>query len=277
MTSSEKQRTTSVHQRRGSGVASDMVGRAPWITKRYGGVSRTVHPPDYETQAFRFVILQRGRPRSRAPRARPARAAGRCPTCGAGAPETYQSEPLSATIRPYSLNAWATIRAWRGRPEMSTPAFSRSRSPIRGSAGSVSEEAKWRAGKTKARRLCDTVMRSACVMRPCLHLLVAGEQRQDRQARRVGARPARRAQLRLAQAPGRARARRPAAALLAQGEQLEQLAAVAVDEQRVAVAVGLRPALDPARRAGSGSARGRTRPRSRSAPSTASSRRVTTS
>ena len=85
-----------------------------------------------------------------------------------GAPETYQSEPLSATIRPYSLKARATTRAWRGRPEMSTPALSRSRSPMRGSAGSVSEDAKWRAGNTNARRLWDTVIRSACVMRPFL-------------------------------------------------------------------------------------------------------------
>ena len=49
---------------------------------------------------------------------------------------------------------------------MSTDAFSRSRSPMRGSAGSPSEEAKWRAGNTNALRLSETVMRSAWVMRP---------------------------------------------------------------------------------------------------------------
>ena len=35
-----------------------------------------------------------------------------------GAPETYQLEPLSATIIPYSFSAWSTIRAWRGKPAM---------------------------------------------------------------------------------------------------------------------------------------------------------------
>ena len=58
---------------------------------------------------------------------------------GSGAPETYQSEPLSATIIPYSLSAWSTTRACRGKPEMSKSRFSRSRLPIDGRAGSVSE------------------------------------------------------------------------------------------------------------------------------------------
>ena len=40
------------------------------------------------------------RPRSRAPRARRERVAGRCPSAGSGTPETNQSEPLSATISP---------------------------------------------------------------------------------------------------------------------------------------------------------------------------------
>ena len=35
---------------------------------------------------------------------------------GLGAPLTYQLEPLSATIIPYSFSAWSTIRAWRGKP-----------------------------------------------------------------------------------------------------------------------------------------------------------------
>jgi len=52
------------------------------------------------------------------------------------------------------------------------------------------------------------------------------------------------AQARVAQAPGRARAGAPATALAAQRVELEQLAAVAIDEQRVAIAVGVRPALD---------------------------------
>src|SRR5206468_7069277 len=56
--------------------------------------------------------------------------------CELGAPETYQLEPLSARIIPYVLRAWSTIRAWRGKPEMSTPALTRTRRPIGGSAGS---------------------------------------------------------------------------------------------------------------------------------------------
>ena len=76
---------------------------------------------------------------------------------------------------------------------MSTPAFSRSRSPIRGSDGSVAVEAKWRAGYTYARRERRTVTRSAWSIRPRRTSPVAGEQRQDRQAGRVGGGPARRA------------------------------------------------------------------------------------
>ena len=51
---------------------------------------------------------------------------------------------------------------------MSTPAFRRSRSPIRGSDGSVAFEAKCRAGYTYARRLRLTVTRSAWSIRPRL-------------------------------------------------------------------------------------------------------------
>jgi hypothetical protein len=58
------------------------------------------------------------------------------------------------------------VYAWRGRPEMSTLALRRSRSPIRGSDGSSSSDAKWRAGQTNARRERDTVIRSAWSIRP---------------------------------------------------------------------------------------------------------------
>jgi hypothetical protein len=77
-----------------------------------------------------------------------------------------QSDPLSATIRPYSCIACATTRARGGSSEVFTDAFRRRRSPMRGSAGSSLDDAKCRAGNTNARRLSDTVMRSACVMRP---------------------------------------------------------------------------------------------------------------
>jgi len=55
---------------------------------------------------------------------------------GLGAPLMYQFDPLSATIIPYVFSAWRTIRAWRGKPEMSTLAFRRTRRPIGGSDGS---------------------------------------------------------------------------------------------------------------------------------------------
>jgi len=57
-----------------------------------------------------------------------------------------QLDPLSATIIPYVFSAWATMRACRGKREMSTAAFSRTRKPIGGSAGSLELPASWRAG-----------------------------------------------------------------------------------------------------------------------------------
>ena len=73
---------------------------------------------------------------------------------------------------------------------------------------------------------------------------VAREQRQDRQSRGVGARPAGGPQPRPAQVPGRAGAGVPAVTLAAEREQLVEPAARAVQQQRMAVAVGVRPALD---------------------------------
>ena len=105
-------------------------------------------------------------------------------------------------------------------------------------------------------------------MRAALDLAVAREQRQDRQPGRVGRRPALRAQLLRAQVPHGAGAGRHAPGPPSQRVQLVEPAAVAVQQQRVAVAVRCaRPRCG--RRAGSGSARGRTRPRSRSARASA--------
>ena len=93
------------------------------------------------------------------PRRRPSARSWSLSQPAPGAPETNQSEPLSATISPYSRIARATTRAWRGRPEMSTDARSRSRSPIRGSAGSrgVGGEVARRARRTR----CATATRSS--------------------------------------------------------------------------------------------------------------------
>ena len=60
---------------------------------------------------------------------------------GLGAPLTYQLEPLSARIIPYVFSAWSTIRACLGKPEMSTPAFNLTRSPIGGNDGSSDDDA----------------------------------------------------------------------------------------------------------------------------------------
>src|SRR5204862_6464491 len=78
-------------------------------------------------------------------------------------------------------------------------------------------------------------------------LLVARKAGQDRQAGSVGRRPALRAQVVGAQAPDRARARAPAGAAVERVgvEERVQAAGVAVDDEHVAVAVGLRAALDP--------------------------------
>ena len=60
---------------------------------------------------------------------------------GFGAPLMYQLDPLSARIIPYVFSACRTMRACRGKPEMSTLAFSRTRSPIGGSDGSFELDA----------------------------------------------------------------------------------------------------------------------------------------
>jgi hypothetical protein len=54
-------------------------------------------------------------------------------------------EPLSATTSPWDRIAARITLAWEGNPERSTPALSRSRSPIGGSDGSA-WPAWWRAG-----------------------------------------------------------------------------------------------------------------------------------
>ena len=103
---------------------------------------------------------------------------------GSGAPETYQSEPLSATIIPYSFSARSTIRACRGKPEMSKSRLSRSRAPIGGSAGSVERAREVarrpdvgapRARDGEAQRVVDPAARD---------LVVAGEARAGSAARR---------------------------------------------------------------------------------------------
>ena len=156
---------------------------------------------------------------------------------------------------------------------MSTDALSRSRSPMRGSDGSVSEEAKWRAGYTYARRRARHRHPDRVADRAAAHVVPARQQREDRQAGGVGRRPALGPQLLRAQVPGRAGARVPGAAL-----------ALAARTARTAGSARGRPAARGGRRRprcgrppGSGSRRGRTRRRSRSARARAACARVTRS
>ena len=78
-----------------------------------------------------------------------------------GAPDTYQSEPLSATTIPYSRSAVRTTRACLGNEAMSKLFLSRTLRPIGGNEGSVADDATCRAGHTYALRVRDTVKRSA--------------------------------------------------------------------------------------------------------------------
>jgi hypothetical protein len=86
----------------------------------------------------------------------------------------------------------------------------------------------------------------AVVDRAVAELVVAGQSGQDREARRVGRGPARGAKAVRAQAPGRTRAGAPALASAHRvgGKELPQPAAVAVDDEHVAIAVGARAALE---------------------------------
>ena len=105
-------------------------------------------------------------------------------------------------------------------------------------------------GRRRPAACAGAVKRSAWSMPPAAQLLVAGEPGQDRQARGVGRGPAARAQAVRAQAPDRAGAGAPAPAAgdRVGGEQLVQPAAVAVDDDHVAVAVRAAPAFDGALR-----------------------------
>ena len=155
-------------------------------------------------------------------------------------------EPRRAVVgedHPVALQRLRTTRAWRGKPEMSKLACSRTRRPIGGRSGSSELEAKWRAGiHVRAPRALGGEAQRV-VDRAAAHLLVAREAGQDRQPGGVGRGPAARAQAVRAQVPDRARARAPApaAGLRIGGEQLVQAAAVAVHDDHVAVAVELRP------------------------------------
>src|ERR1700687_4545640 len=85
---------------------------------------------------------------------------------GSGAPETYQLEPLSATIMPYFLSAvqmtWTSAEA----QEQSYEAFMRKRRPIGGAFVLVSLEASCVAGWMNAAWVSLTVKRSAWLITP---------------------------------------------------------------------------------------------------------------
>ncbi len=117
---------------------------------------------------------------------------------------------------------------------MSTLAFRRSRSPIRGSEGSSSSDAKCRAGQTNALRERETVTRIAWSIFPGR----ASSGRIGSPAASAEVQPRGRAfgRRRFQTAPEPA-CQRPSS--LPEREQLVEPAAAAVDEQRVAVAAAL--------------------------------------
>src|SRR5215470_16583359 len=78
-----------------------------------------------------------------------------------GVPLMKMALPLSARIIPYFLSAVRMTWSSAGNVEMSKLAFRRSRVPIGGALGSVTVDAQWVAGKTKARRVVGTVKRRA--------------------------------------------------------------------------------------------------------------------
>jgi hypothetical protein len=73
---------------------------------------------------------------------------------------------LSARIIPYFFSAVRITWFWGEKEEILKPAFSRSRVPIAGALGSVTEDAQCDAGGVKALRVTGTVKRSACFIAP---------------------------------------------------------------------------------------------------------------
>ena len=205
------------------------------------------------------------RPRSRRRSRRPSECSASSSQRESGAPLTYQSVPLSATIIPYFLSPCRIVCTTGGKPLMSKSARSRTRSPIGGRSGSVRV-----AGEVRRRIDVGALrVRHGEAQRVVEHalvddLVVAGEAGQDRQAGRVGGGPAVRPQGVARQVEDRAGAGLPGAVgLLVRVEQLVELLVVGVEHQHVAVAVGVRPpAPSTARSAGSGTDPGRSRRRS---------------
>ena len=163
---------------------------------------------------------------------------------GLGAPLTYQLEPLSARIIPYVFSAWRMTRVCREARDVDArlqPHAQAHRRQRRDRAEATRSAAPDRRRPARARgrepqRVVDAAARD---------LVIACEAR----ARSAGrprpptSSPAGRSAFER-QVPHRARAGVPARRRPGRREQLVELAGVAVDEQRVPVAVGCRPALD---------------------------------
>lgn len=76
-------------------------------------------------------------------------------------PWKNQSEPLSASSRPYVFIAASTVRVSARSPAVLYDAFSRKRAPIGGRFASFAAPAWWRAGQTYERSVRATVKRIA--------------------------------------------------------------------------------------------------------------------
>ena len=244
---------------------------APRARRRRAARAARGPPPPRRRRRPRPGRLARTRTTSKSlPRSVPSARSWSLSQPALGAPH---DEPVRAVVgddQPVLPHARATTRAWRGRPAMSTEARSRSRSPMRGSAGSAASDATCRAGQ---RTRCASATRSSAARAgsarggpPGSGRAAAGSAapRRPRSSSPPGAaaagagstsRPSRRSSR-----PPRGAARTARRAGSGSGR-----------EQRVPVAVGVRPALDVHAAPGSGSARGRTRWRSRSARASAAS------
>ena len=123
-------------------------------------------------------------------------------------------------------------------------ALSRKRAPMGGRFGLVAVPASWRAGQRYDVSVVSAVIRMAWVIDAGLHLVVADESGQDREAGRVGRRPAGRAQGVRVEVPDRARAGGGTRGVVLRVVELVERAGGRVDHDGVAVAGGLLAALD---------------------------------
>ena len=151
-------------------------------------------------------------------------------------PLMYMSEPLSATIRPYRFIARKIFWISGAKPEMSLPAFSRSRAPIGSAGGSWNPARCDRRVDVPVGVAHGEPERVPDLVGP-VDLVVAHEARQDREPAGVGGSPALRPAVVGVQVEEGARVRLPLRAVPPDVVELVEIPVVAVDDQHVAIDV----------------------------------------